>query len=354
MINSLNGIRAFLFLLIFGAHFKYVIIYSDLGKSLFNFFNTARFAVLFFILLSGFCMALGYYNKFQTLSKQNYFDYIKRRFIKFYPLYLLSGLVGLFFIYLPQDSHYLNIFVLFYVTMLAPWFGIDAGGNPVGWFMSAIFFCYLATPPVLYLLNKKFSPKFHAGFCLINYLILIIFSFWLFLRHDVYNEFLYRFPVVRLFEYVIALDIGIVFAKLLKDNIKPKFLDNYFYKSLVDLVFVILFLVILYICPNNLLYRHLFEIPLVVLFLVYICIQKRSVLFDILNSNICNLLGNISFECFMIHILVFRLSSSYSAGKIFSIPDITVLYFTLLFVTILIAFIYKKAETVIKKRLIRC
>ena len=364
MVKTLNGLRALLFLFIFCTHFKYTISYSPLGKSLYNYLNLGRFAILFFIILSGFCMALGYSDKFKVLSVHNYVEYLKKRFIKFYPLYLISGLVGLIFIYLKQGINWLYLFIFVYIPMLTPWLGINSGGNISGWFLGVIFSCYLVTPPAIYWFNKKSNLRLHIIFCLINYLILVIFSSVLILLNDSQNEFLYRFPIIRIFEYIIALDIGFIFIKLLKDKLNPisvisvnssindKFLDNYIIKSIIDIFFICAFLLIMYVCPSNLLYRHVLGLPLMILFLIYLCIDKKSFLYDILKSKLCNFFGNISFECYLIHILVLHLSLKYSKLYIYKMNNIIILFFVLLGVTIFIAIIYNKLEKFVKSKII--
>lgn len=350
MIKTLNGIRALLFLFIFGAHFKYVIAYSELGAKLFNFFNLARFAILAFVLLSGFCIALGYTDKFNALSKENFIVFIKKRFLKLYPLYFISGLVGLLFIYLPMGIKWLYLFIFVYVPMLTIWLGIDAGGNINGWFIDSIFFCYLLTPNLLFWFNKKRNLKFHIKFCIINYLILAIFSIILVLLRDPNNEYLYRFPVIRAFEFAIALDIGFIFTKL-KHKIQLKNPNNYLHNNITDIVFILLFLLIMYILPNNLLSRHVFGIPLILAFIVYMSIEKRSFLQDIFNSKFLNFLGNLSFECYLIHYLVIEFLKPYVVTTFYTGVSLVMLYLKLLCLTICFAYLYKKVETSIKNKL---
>ena len=156
--------------------------------------------------------------------------------------------------------------------------------------------------------QKKKKLGFHVSFCLVNYLILAALSVSLVMLNDTKNEFLYRFPLVRIFEYLIALDIGFLFVnKSLKDKFQFRLLDNYVFKSLIDLLYIIMFILIMYVFPNNLLNRHVVGIPVICSFIVYMCIEKRSILFDIFSSKVFNFFGNISFECYMFHLLVILL-----------------------------------------------
>ena len=344
MIKSLNGIKFLLFLFIFGSHFKLLITDSDIGKQFYHFFALGRFGVLCFFLLSGFCIALGYSEKFKNISKDFYFKFIKKRFIRIYPLYFLSGLAGLLFV---QGINYLKPFICFYLPMLGPWTGVNDVGNSVAWFSSAIFFCYLVTPMVLFWFNKKENLKFHITFSLANYLILTIFSIYLMTIDETTNislySFLYCFPVIRLFEYFIALDLGFLFVKIFKNKLNFKFLDNYFLKSLIDILYIGLFLIIMYVLPSNALNRHLFAIPVICSFIVYLCIEKRSLLFDIFSSKLFNRGGNISYECFLIHIIVIQVLADFSQKYLSSLHGLILLYIMLLTLTIIIAAAYKFA-----------
>lgn len=353
MVKTLNGIRTLLFLFIFGAHFKYVILYSELGRNLFHFFDIGRFAILCFFLLSGFCIALGYSDKFKNISKQSYLNFVIKRFVRIYPLYLLTGIVGLLFIFLPQGIKWLHLFLFVYVPMLTPWLGINAGGNVAGWFVCAIFFCYLIAPIFLVWFNQNNNLKFHIIFSFVNYLILTVFSIYLMLINVPNNEFFFRFPVIRLFEYFVALDVGFIFVKFLKGKLDFKIFNNYFYKSLIDVLYAAVFILIMYVLPNNLLYRHVIAIPVVCSFFVYMCIEKRSFLYDIFTSKLFDFGGNISYECYMIHLLLFNFMTEFSKKYLSALTDIVFLYLILLLLTVIISIVYNQTVMLIKKYVIK-
>ena len=324
MIRTLNGIRALLFIFIFSAHFKYITINSMYGSTIFKLFNIARFAVLSFFLLSGFCIALGYSDKFNKYSENLYCDFLIKRFIRIYPLYIL--------------------------TIIINWIINNVIGNPVGWFADVIFICYIFTPIALWVFNKTKRLRHHIIFCLINYIILAVFSIYLVLIHQPNHEFYYRFYLIRIFEYLIALDIGFIYLKKLKNNLNFEAFNNYFYKSVIDFIYIIIFILIMYVLPNNLLYRHVIGIPVICSFIIFMCIEKRSILYDIFSSKFFNFLGNISYECYMIHILVLTTMTPYAKYYLSAISKIIIFYVMALILTIVISIIYKKAILLIKKQ----
>ena len=345
LIRTLIGLRSILFLFIFCTHFRWVINTSELGQKLFDILFLGRYGVLYFFLLSGFCIAIGYTNIFSSLSIEQFIKFIKRRLLKIYPLYLLTGLGCLFFFDIPKHGiKMIYSFVVSYVPMLQAWgiFSFNSGGNGVAWFVSSLFFCYLLTPFILRLLNKIKNIKFHFLFCFLNYLILIIFSLFLVLKNDTQNLYFYTIPYVRIFEYMIGLDLGLIYVKILKDKQNNNI--SYAFKSIIDVLFVILFFGCIYALPNNLLTRHSLAMPLFGCFLLYLCCETRSILYDFFNSKFCIFIGNISYECFLIHYPILEILKPYYKKYIYTMNDIILLFIILFIISILVSYLYKKIQ----------
>jgi peptidoglycan/LPS O-acetylase OafA/YrhL len=292
--------------------------------------------------LSGFCMAIGYNEIFSTFSIKKYINFLKKRLLKLYPLYVLSGLVILLILDIPRDGiQAVYSFIVCYLPMLQTWgiIKLIPSGIGVGWFISAIFFCYILTPFILTFLNKIKNIRFHILFCIINYLILFIFSLYLAIHNDMQNEFLYRFPVIRIFEYMIGIDFGLIYIKILKEKMNGNI--SYTIKSIIDMFFVLLFIFCIYGLPNNLLTRHSFAMPLFCCFMLYLCYEKRSIFYDFLNSKFCIFIGNISYECFLIHYIVLELLNPYYQKYIYTKHDLLLLFLSLLIISILLSYIYR-------------
>ena len=80
MIKSLTGIRFYLFLIVFLRHLDWF-----QNKMHFPKLNTLHwifFTMSFFFVLSGFCIGLGYSEKFQALKWKNVYDFLKKKISK--------------------------------------------------------------------------------------------------------------------------------------------------------------------------------------------------------------------------------------------------------------------------------
>lgn len=342
MIRALTGLRSILFLLIFCTHFRIVINDSPLGKSLFEVLFLGRYGVLFFFLLSGFCVALGYSEVFSALSFKNIVAFLKKRLLKLYPLYLLTGLVFLLYYNIPQYGiRSVYLFLTGYVPMIQSlgFINIENIGNGVAWFISCLFFCYLFTPLILFFLSKIRSLKCHILFCLVNYLILLRFSFYLASHYNTQNLYFYILAYVRIFEYMIALDTGIIFKKFVKDKINIDI--SYLLKSIIDIFFVAVFIACIYGLPNDLITRHSFAMPLFCCFLIYLCYEKRSILYDFLNSKFCIFIGSITYECYLIHYPIFKILEPYYQIYTYTPLNLILLFIFLFVISVLISYLYK-------------
>lgn len=354
MITNLNGIRGILFLLIFGTHFKYIIMKSDIGHMLYNPLDHGYFAVLFFFLLSGFCMALGYSDSFEIVTKNNYKEYIKKRLIKFYPLYIITGLIILIFKNLPENLNYIYVFLFLYIPMLFPWSKFPSGGgNRSGWFLADLFYCYLLTPFIMYLMNKVKTLKQYLLICSIIYIILIVIGIIIFKCNKDMSIYCNTFPLIRLLQYTLGISLGIIYKKYCSDKISL-LLNNCIHKNIVD-IFVLILLINLMLsrCAKGILFINLLCVPIISLFIFYLCINGKSILKYLLNNPIVNFLSNISFEGYLIHDVVLVFLTPYCLNYIYTVKGITSIFILLFGITILISYTYKisydKIFTFIKK-----
>lgn len=91
-IKCLNGFRFVLSLFVFFAHNSFYNFSDNEKLKLFftKYSHLGGVAVTAFFILSGFCIYLGYGCKFSKLTKESYFDFLKKRIIKIYPLYFVT------------------------------------------------------------------------------------------------------------------------------------------------------------------------------------------------------------------------------------------------------------------------
>ncbi len=339
MIKSLTTIRFFLFLLIFCGHLKDIAVHSPVGKSLFNVLNQNSFAVLFFFVLSGFCISLGYQKKFEQRSIKSTVDFLLKRFLKLYPLYLLTGIICLVFIFVPNNEEWIYVFIGLYVPMLFPWTHyVSGGGNPVAWFTAAIFFCYLLSPIMLYYLNKIKKLSGLMLYILINFLILMIICVIILNFNQQNDDFFYKLPLIRLFQYSIGLGLGFVYQKYIY-NCRYLF-ENYYLKSFVDLIFLLIIFEI-FLIPKDIVISNIVFLPIICIIILYLCNINKSISNIYFDSKIILFLSNISMECYLIHFVVMLLLQNISIKYIYSYSSIFFLSIFLLILTIIFSVLYK-------------
>lgn len=350
MVNALTSVRFYLFLSIFVSHF-FFIKKSQIGNFLFeNFLYNGNFAVTFFFILSGFCIVLGYSDKFQVLDFDKIKTFIMKRIIKIYPLYILTGFIGLIIAIVTKKVLWVKLceFIFLYMTMIQSFLKNYSMFNSVAWFVSAIFLCYLLTPFVFYFLKKMAKVKSYLSIYLSIWIFLIIVSVLLsppFLDIKFYSYF-YHFPPIRFLQYFSGILVGIFYKDyLVKVDI---FESKKHLKNFLDVVLIV-FLVGLYLFsfkmkPYELIFTQVVYIPVFSFSILYLCSRTSSILNEFLNNKVNIFLGSISMECYLIHNLLIILFSKYLV-KILPINSICNIFFVatiLLFGTIILSLIFKK------------
>lgn len=300
----------------------------------------------FFFILSGFCIALGYSDKFQVLDFDKIKTFIMKRIIKIYPLYILTGFIGLIIAIVTKKVLWVKLceFIFLYMTMIQSFLKNYSMFNSVAWFVSAIFLCYLLTPFVFYFLKKMAKVKSYLSI----WIFLIIVSVLLsppFLDIKFYSYF-YHFPPIRFLQYFSGILVGIFYKDyLVKVDI---FESKKHLKNFLDVVLIV-FLVGLYLFsfkmkPYELIFTQVVYIPVFSFSILYLCSRTSSILNEFLNNKVNIFLGSISMECYLIHNLLIILFSKYLV-KILPINSICNIFFVatiLLFGTIILSLIFKK------------
>ncbi|MED9904801.1 MAG: acyltransferase family protein [Lachnospiraceae bacterium] len=219
--KALQGFRFFLMIPIFFVHCGFVENMADGGWWHSEFFNAAL-PVTFFFLLSGFVLAIGYKDKFAKLSAKEYKTFIKRRFVKLVPIYMITMFI-VFIWWLAEPESFGGTWkiifkFIFSLTMLqtltVKYWNLF---NSVCWFTSAIFICYLLAPILICYLQKNFSEKKAIYNILIAYIIILLLmvSSSEMVKNGVIGAqtrelILYCTPYVRIFYFFIGLSTGML------------------------------------------------------------------------------------------------------------------------------------------------
>ncbi|MFC5684416.1 acyltransferase family protein [Flavobacterium sp. MAHUQ-51] len=306
------------------------IVIFHFGKEVFPFYHEsinflvlqANFGVSYFFILSGFIMIISYGNK----ENIDYLEYIKNRFARIYPLYLIGILAMIIKPLLVLD---VNIFDLFYsLIMVQAWIpGKAMLYNFPGWSLSVEMFFYMIFP-LVYNYGYRFKRKFKIT-------VVLIFIVWLFsqfvLHYFLHNGFyqstnivshqlLFYFPLMHLNEFLVGNLAGLFFLKN-----KDKFNKNY--DLLIIAIFTLLIFVLKY--PIGLNYHNgvlvLLFVPLILLLSF-----NTGMITTIFKNKFLVFLGEVSYGIYILQLPLFY----YSKELYFVNPTITFFMKLLLHISI--------------------
>ena len=195
MIKSLQSLR-FLFALMIFAHHFYVPKIEQFGT----------FPVVFFFMLSGYVMTLGYGDKVEA-ADFCYKNFVKKRLLRLLPLNIICLCL---FLALPTIMDFWNgesplyrykWFVLD-VLLLQSWIPykpINFSGNAVAWFLSDILFCNLIFP-LLVRKIKRSNLKVVLLSVLFLYFIIV-----LFIPYTWVHSLIYINPLFRVVDFLLGI-----------------------------------------------------------------------------------------------------------------------------------------------------
>ena len=310
MINALTSLRFYVMITIFLSHLTFLC-GSPMGSYIYyTFFDGGSAGVAFFFVLSGFVINLGYGEKFEVITKKNYFDFVKKRIKKIYPLYVL--MMGIMFIDVIKNTSdsmgKVAVFGKFLVSLsmtqtMVPYQPFAQMFNGAAWFLSCITILYLLTPFILKW-NKKIRNKIKQTVCTMIILFLIFETLAVFFSANLTNGFkyglLYCSPYIRVFFYVYGVLLGNVFCGYC-DRIKQWGRKNVLQSTGLEIGSILMFL-FGYIVITNYDVEISYLVNMIlsgVLILVFACsLGKVS---DYLNRKTNVALGGISFEFYLIH-----------------------------------------------------
>lgn len=141
-----------------------------------NIVGYADLLVELLFMISGFLIA---YNYFEIIDKIEFKEYIKKRFIRLYPLFLMSTMLIMLSevihklvtgqIFFEASNYTLYNFIMNLLFMQRGWLnGESLGFNGISWYISVLFFCY-----IIWYAIAKISGKFKGGS--ITYLVILTF-----------------------------------------------------------------------------------------------------------------------------------------------------------------------------------
>lgn len=313
--DQLQFLRFLAFCLIFIHHIEWPVLGTPTSYG-------SGLAVSFFFILGGFVSAYSRYGKEEKLRWYSPVTYLWKKYIKVWPLHLLTLGIALLLSNVPaaftaQNQPWLEpqITALWQNALLIQSWYKDSYFyyNGVSWFLSSIMFSYLLTVPVSALLNKLRQKKGNIPFCILLLSILCggIFG-WCWYSQGMDTAFVqYIHPAARAMEYL----AGMVLCHLMlsiKDRVSSgKGLAAAF--TLLEILAFGLWIGFLFI-PHKAEWSFLtarWLLPNLLLLFTF------GFGFGYISSAFrwkpLKRLGDVSFECFLIHQLVIRIYLLFNA-----------------------------------------
>lgn len=298
-LSGLQGLRFISFLLIFLNHSFW---YLGISK-IFDF--GARGVEIFFV-LSGYLVAYNYSDREFDDSLKGCFSYAYKKVKKFYLLHFITFIL---FLYNPlmqcirggltsAEKHTLLINSILNITLLKSWYFPSAFSlNGVTWFLSTIIFAYLLVPKTVMLLRKR-DQSFYIvlfSFLLITKMILDTYGYRF--PHTFHAFSLYTNPAYRFQDFL----LGYVFYMAAKGTLVK--LAGNMHKIME--VWIPLAYVMTCFWFNNKIWIPA-QFILLTCLLIYIISLESTFYNKILSNKLFELLGNSSFEMFILHTLIIR------------------------------------------------
>ncbi len=220
-INSLTGLRAVVMMTVFCSHLWYLA--ETPFHGVYAWIDNGRLGVNFFLVLSGFVLALGYSKKLNADNIKQDVRFVKNRFSKIYIPYLITTILAIpwyiFIVSLGEGSVNVKLLLIRLVINIGmvqsavPFEKYSTSINDVSWFISTIFIIYLITPGILRLNNKAAKhytlPKL---LFLILYVLFVYCCCYMIIRWIEYIRYadrglsiIYRSPLIRVFPFLLGI-----------------------------------------------------------------------------------------------------------------------------------------------------
>ncbi|MFI7606321.1 acyltransferase family protein [Micromonospora sp. NPDC049366] len=306
-VPALTGLRWFAALAVFLHHSAP---HDALPEPIARIMGAGSNGVTFFFLLSGFVIALNYFDGAARPTLGGTWNYAVGRLARVYPLYLLVLVVV--WVAVDHGSHPIRfIHHLFAVQSWHPSLVIAYGINPPGWSIGVEFFLY-ACFPLLALALRPIADNTRALVAVAVTLVVAVFAAAAVFHHFRYglpatdpssaHRWLYRMPATRLGDFA----LGMVAALLLRRarrSWSPSATRDGLLSPLLTWVPLAATLLLM-AWPDRsryyVSYDAMWVLPAVLLFLG-LSLYPRSVLSRFLGARVTVFLGEVSFAFYLVH-----------------------------------------------------
>lgn len=305
MIQSLNALRGLFAVMIFFHHSNWQ------GTGIFP--AGGDCAVSFFLMLSGFVLVQGYYDKVQN-SSIDVRKFLRHRIAKIYPLHLLTLVLAAILAW--YEFGRIGVRPLMSNALLIQGWIPDSdyyfSYNGVSWFLSVLLFAYLIFPWVLRFATRRFTL---FSLMLATYCILVIGVG--FIIDPMYKKaFIYISPISRVADFLIGIWVGIIYLKGHKKGVISYLRSSGAQSVVIGLTTTVVLMLFYDFVAYELQLASCWWLPVGLLIYGAACLEdnKNHPLLKLLNNRMLVFMGSISFSFFMLHQLVIRYFKAFDFG----------------------------------------
>lgn len=335
--DNLDGLRAISCIGIVAMHIKANTSYQISGWTYDTFIPSLTHLVPLFLILSGFGMFCGYYERVKS-GKADWNQFYTKRYKKILPFFALLILIDLAM----ERSVAHLIEGLMEATLI---FGLLPNNNPsvigVSWTLGVIFLFYMVFPFFVWLCWTKRRAWISLA---ISCMVSVLCSIYFFKEPFVVSEFVPRHSFI----YCAPFFVGGSTVYLNRDAIKG-FVSRHRWICLAGCAGLTL---LWYMVPSEVSGAETLMVKNLVLFLAWLC-YAISVDSKILNNKVMKYLSGISMELYLAQMVIFRVVEKTKCLYLFGTGWISFLAVWIAVIVGLIVFIeiYKFAVKLISKRL---
>lgn len=343
-INSLTGLRALAMLTIFCSHLSY------LAETPFHGFypliSNGRFGVNFFLVLSGFVLAIGYSNKLDSNNIIQDVQFVKKRISKIYIPYLITMILAIpLYIFQvtpsegPLSAKLLISRLIINVGMMQsviPFAKYSASINGVSWFISTIFIIYLFTPYILRLNNKAAKHYTLLKLVCLAFVVLVLnCCVYMVIRELEYVRFadrglsiIYINPLIRVFPFLLGVTAYNIYHLLEDFRIK-----NGSFIEILGIAMFVLWWIIADITGLPIVVTECIDMIVSMLVVLIFAFSRSGIVSGLLSTEKMLDLGKISLEFYLVHYMVINYgmiaATHFGLDKGIAVLPLTILYFAL-------------------------
>ncbi len=316
-IDSLTGLRGLAMLTVFCSHLNCLDVPPF--ERFYSLISNGRVGVHFFLVLSGFVLALGYSSRLNGKDMARDVRFVRKRISKLYIPYLITMILAIPLYIINVTSAEGSLSVKLLITRLLinigmiqsaiPFAKYSVSINDVAWFISTVFIIYLFTPCIIRVNNiaaKHYTlPKMGL---LVGALLVLHCAFYMvigqieFVRFaDLGLSILYRSPLLRIFPFL----IGIAGYNICSLSGKFRIKHGPFVEIPAIAVFLIWW-VMAYETGLPTVVTECISMLVALLVILVFSFSGGGIVSDLLSRGKMFYLGKISLDFYLVHYLVIR------------------------------------------------